>query len=214
MARRKQLIDGYNVDLVLDVGGNYGQYAELLRSIGYRGRIISFEPLAGAFAKLEAAASSDPLWETIKLALGDENCTTCINVSGNSKSSSICDMLPAHEKAAPSSKYIGTETTVLKKLDSIFNEVKGDAVSPLLKIDTQGFEKKIISGAEKSLKHIPTLQIEMSTVPLYKDEVLFDEMCAYLKDKGYELVSIEAGFTDPESGRMLQFDGIFHNYEI
>ena len=79
-----------------------------------------------------------------------------------------------------------------------------------LKIDTQGFEENVLKGAESSLNHIDTIQLEMSLIPLYRDEPLFDEMYHFLYQKGYRLIAIEAGFTDEETGQLLQFDGIFH----
>ena len=79
-----------------------------------------------------------------------------------------------------------------------------------MKIDTQGYESKVLKGAENSLPRISTVQMEMSLVPLYDGERLFHEMCALMSDKGYTLVAIENGFSDPASGQLLQVDGIFH----
>src|SRR5690606_2975356 len=85
LAKRIWLMDLYNVDLVLDVGANTGQYARQIREeLDYQGRIISFEPLSKAYSSLEAASVHDPLWECHNYALGDNNENTVINVSGNS----------------------------------------------------------------------------------------------------------------------------------
>ena len=68
--RRYRLLLHHDIDLVLDVGANIGQFGRELRRAGYRGRIVSFEPLADAFAALQATASQDSNWQTVQLALG------------------------------------------------------------------------------------------------------------------------------------------------
>ena len=119
------------------------------------------------------------------------------------------DMLPDHVNSAPHSSYIGKEKITVRKLDSVMKDYysKGDNI--LLKIDTQGFEKQVLDGAEQSLPIIRGIQLEMSLLPLYSDSILYLEMIELLKNKGYKLYSLENGFSNPETGQLLQVDGIF-----
>ena len=39
------LFEHQAIDCVLDVGAHWGEYGEFLRRQGYRGRIVSFEPV-------------------------------------------------------------------------------------------------------------------------------------------------------------------------
>jgi FkbM family methyltransferase len=211
-ARRKKLFDSFGIDLVLDVGANAGIYGRELRESGYRGRIVSFEPQAAAFARLLETIEGDPAWEALNLALGDREGEATLNIAANSLSSSILEMLPAHEQAAPDSGYVGRERVRLATLDSLSGQLRIQGRSVCLKIDTQGFEESVLRGAAGSLEAIHTLQLEMSLTPLYQGELLFPQMHALLAGKGYELVAVEPGFADPETGRLLQLDGIYHRF--
>lgn len=82
-----------------------------------------------------------------------------------------------------------------------------------MKLDVQGFEHKVIKGAESCLQHIDTVQMEMSLIPLYEGELLFNEKINLMLKKGYKLVALENGFSDPVSGQVLQVDGIFHRFK-
>lgn len=212
LGRRKKILESYAIDTVLDVGANSGQFVQQLRGeyVDYKKKIISFEPLGSAYELLKANAKGDPNWEIFNFALGDKEAKQEINIAGNSYSSSLLDMLPSHERSAPESKYIGREVIEVKTLDSIFGNLCKPSNSIYLKIDTQGFESKVIKGAKEALAHIDTVQMEMSLVPLYKDELLFNEMCMLMSEYGFSLVTIENGFSDPVSGQLLQVDGIFH----
>lgn len=207
--RRMQIIHHYKIDTLFDIGANSGQYSKNLREMGYNGKIISFEPLSLAFEKLQKVSSKDKSWIVNNNALGDKNIKSIINVAGNSYSSSILKMLPKHSKSAPESKYIREQEIDIKTLDSIFNSFCNSGNNVMIKIDTQGYEKKVLDGSQKSLKHIKIIQLEMSIVPLYENEILFLEMINYLKKKGFQLFSLENGFADPNTGQLLQVDGIF-----
>ena len=211
LARKKRLLESYEIDMVLDVGANAGQFArQLRRDLGYERRIASFEPLGAAFALLRAHAQGDPAWQVFNFAIGDAEERREINIAANSQSSSLLGMLPSHEKAAPEARYVGREAIEVRTLDSLFAGLCGSARNVYLKIDTQGYESRVLKGAEKSLARIGTVQVEMSLVPLYDGGPLLNEMCALLAGRGYTLVAIENGFTDPASGQLLQVDGIFH----
>lgn len=211
LARRKGLLAEYGIDRVLDVGANEGQYAlELREELGFTGDILSFEPLTEAFGRLKHNARQDPKWQVFNCALGEADGQVEINIAGNSVSSSLLPMLPAHLDAAPQSRNIGREMITVKTLDSLIDSACPVGSRIFLKLDAQGAEGRILQGAARALGRIGTIQTEMSLVPLYEGALRVDEMIRFLGEKGYELVSLEPGFADPVSGHMLQADGIFH----
>jgi FkbM family methyltransferase len=165
--------------------------------------------LSSAFKLLEAKAKGDAAWDIFNFALGDAEAKQEINIAENSCCSSLLNILPSHEKYVPKSKYIGTEIINVRTLDSIFFNLCKPVNRVYLKIDTQGFENKVIKGAEKSLGQIDTIQMEMSLVPLYENELLFNDMYSLMTEKGYSLIAIETGFSDQATGQMLKVDGIF-----
>lgn len=208
-ARRLKIIKNLGVTLIFDVGANTGQFAKEMRHLGYRGRLVSFEPLQAAYQVLAKAALKDPEWKVNPFALGNQDGRIPMNVSGNSFSSSILKMLPAHEKSAPGSTYVAKEEIEIRSMDSVFKSFFRPDDTAMLKIDTQGYEKQVLDGAKDSLKHISLIQLEMSMVPLYENEMLFMDMVKYLETLGYSLYSLENGFTDDSTGQLMQVDGIF-----
>jgi FkbM family methyltransferase len=206
---RSRLIRQHNINLVFDVGANIGLYAHNIRHMGYIGRIISLEPLSFAFKELVKLSANDNKWEAVNIALGNEDIQSEINISANSVSSSILDILPAHTDIVPESQFSGKENITLKKLDTIFNDYYKPGDNVFLKLDTQGFEKKILDGAENSLGLISGIQLEMSVVPLYENEMTYLDMLSFLNEKGFKLHLLESGWVDPHTGRLMQVDGIF-----
>src|SRR5258708_15140019 len=100
----------HDIGFVLDVGANSGQYGVLIRDCGFRGPIISFEPLTVAHERLVARAARDRRWTVAKrVALGAGSGHSTINVAANSVSSSLLRMTSRHIDAAPHSINAGTE---------------------------------------------------------------------------------------------------------
>jgi FkbM family methyltransferase len=99
-----------NIDLVIDVGANVGQYAERLRKDAYASWIVSFEPTAAAYEELAALANKDGRWKAINIALGDNEGLAKINVSQSSVFSSILPQLPAATAFSSETRVVRSES--------------------------------------------------------------------------------------------------------
>lgn len=208
--RLASMLAWHHVDLVLDVGANTGQFGSELREAGYRGRIVSFEPLTSARARLVDQANGDSLWEVApRAAIGAEDGEIDIHISGNSVSSSVLDTTDALLKQAPECAYVGTERVPLSRLDTIAAPFLHGDSKLLIKIDTQGYERDVLKGAAELLKQAVGIHIELSFVPLYRDQALFDEMFGQLEALGFEVWDIGPVLFEPQSCRLVQADGIF-----
>jgi len=207
--RRLKTMERLGIDLVLDVGANNGQYALELRRSGYRGRIWSYEPLHEAFANLNRAAAGDNLWRTVNCACGAEAGSAKINVAKNSHSSSLLPMLEAHSANEPGSMYISEETISVCALDDSVMPSLSPQDKVWLKIDTQGYEGEVLKGASRLMAHVMALECELSLVPLYEGQPLIDEMISTVYQMGFRMVGVAPGFSQPETGYALQFDGTF-----
>lgn len=200
----------HRIDLLFDVGANAGQYAMRTRTAGYRGKIVSFEPLPQAHADLQQNAASDSAWFAHeRSAVGAQPGSAEINISQNSYSSSLLPMLHAHSTAAPTSAYVGKCATPVVTIDSVFEDhwQKGDRV--FLKIDAQGFESEVLEGALQSLARIHGAQLELSIVPLYEGQQLYQYFFNFFQSRGFMLWSLIPGFSNHSTGQLLQFDAVF-----
>jgi FkbM family methyltransferase len=209
-ARLLKQLSHQGIDTVIDVGANDGGYGRFLRSGGYTGSILSFEPLADAHEQLCIAAAKSTNWHVApRMALGDEDSEVEIHLAGNSTSSSILPMEELHALAEPRSRYIGVQRVPLHRLDNVEHEVIRHGKLILLKIDTQGYEMPVLKGSQHILDRVCGVQIELSLSPLYDGQIQYREMINWLSDKGFELWNVMPGFVDQRSGRMLQMDGVF-----
>lgn len=197
------------VNLVFDVGANEGQFAKRLRKDGYQDRIVSFEPIAESFARLQSAAWADPNWMAVNLALGDRSGEAELRVA----KSSVCSSL-----RPPSEKIVGQypddfttktiESVKVALLDDVIDRYADPGDVTLLKIDVQGYEDAVLAGATEALKRVSALQVEMSLSPLYQGERPMAEEIQFLAARGFSLIDLANVFHAP-GGRLLQVDGFF-----
>lgn len=206
--RLVRLFEEFEVDLVLDAGGHAGRFASGLRRAGYRGRIVSFEPLDPARRRLERAAAQDDTWSVLPYALGDESGPAALNVAGaDGAASSVLPMLPPHREADPRSAYVARQPVEVRRLDALWEQVVAPGERVFLKLDVRGYEPRVLRGAGEHTDDLTGLQVQTSFVPLYEDGLLFDEGLDLARSTlGMSLKSLLPGLADPRSGRLLQCD--------
>lgn len=206
---RLDMMRRLRIGLVLDVGANDGSFGLELRRAGYKGRIWSYEPMQSAFSRLERVASKDSGWTAINSGCGAKADTARINVAGNSYSSSFLPIDARHVRNAPTSAYVTEETVSICSLDESVMPNLGQEDKLWLKIDTQGYESEVISGAQRLMPNILALECELSLVRLYEGQMLIDEMLPLIYRMGFRMVGVAPVFFEPETFYALQIDGIF-----
>ena len=158
----------YDIDLVIDVGANQGQFGQLLRIIGYKGRILSFEPLFSAFDTLRKEAQRDRNWTAVNLALGSKSGTLEINEYESSEfSSALTPTTFADERFGLSRSIRGKHFTPMETLDRYLEQHPERAKRIFLKMDTQGYDLNVFAGAMNTMSRIFLLQSEISFQPVY-----------------------------------------------
>lgn len=198
------------VDAVIDVGANAGQYGQMLRRAGYAGPILSFEPLPGPRRDLAAAAAADPLWQLAPpMALGDSDGTVVLEQSAESDMSSILPQSPLLERLSPSSAIVERLSVPAARLDAL-----GDLLDPAwrrihLKIDVQGYEPHVLSGAAGLMARLATIQLELALQPVYAGELDWRVMIDRLDSLGFAPALVLPGYFERKLARMLQLDMVF-----
>ena len=210
-AQLKASIDYFRIEHVLDIGANEGQFGQELRSSGYRGRIVSAEPLSEAHSKLSDAARASPPWAVIAAAaVGSSPGTITLHVAANSVSSSALEVLEASVAAAPESRQVSSRMVPVVTVDALVAEYGIPPVGAMLKVDTQGYEWEVLDGARGTLQYFDLVLLELSLVELYAGQRLWMEMLQRMASAGFAVWFLQPEFVEPTSGRLLQINGLFY----
>jgi FkbM family methyltransferase len=206
----KEFFEKYQVDTVFDVGANDGQYADLLRRyIGYEGLIVSFEPIPELAAKLEQRAKQDPKWVVYRMALGDEDGRLPLTVSASSVFSSFLDAdseqgVDDFDRAMTPQRRVEVE---VRRLDGLLPEIarQHQMRNIYLKVDTQGFDQRVIAGAGAAMERFCGVQSEMSLLPIYKGQPDAWTSLDTFRSKGFEITGLFPVSRDRHL-RLIEFD--------
>ena len=184
----KMLLSAYKISCILDVGAHCGEYGMWLRRNGYRGDIVSFEPVQENFHDLARAAAGDPRWHCVNYALGAENNVAPINVSfatdftsfrrPNAAGLAMFGQAPAVQRS---------EEVEVRRLDAVLDALPVDVSRGriYLKLDTQGWDLEVIAGAHGVLDRIIALQTEVAVQPIYEGMPVMADSLAAIAERGF-----------------------------
>ena len=196
--------------VIFDVGANVGQSVDLFKSFFKNSIIHSFEPSSRCFKRLKENISNFDNVYANNVALGEEITKKTFYTNKKSISNSFIKINKEHEKhKVGNNKPTGKEIVNVITLDSYCKENDIDHID-ILKIDTQGYEKECLIGAQNMIKNknISFIQAEVIISNTYQRLSSFSSIEKQMK--GYRLFDI---FNITRfNGILTQVDCIYRSY--
>jgi FkbM family methyltransferase len=216
-AHLRQLLPKLGIDCVLDVGANQGQYGYSLRKAGYRGRIVSFEPVKETFHILKSHADKDGNWRVNNFALGAKAGESAIHVTRATILSSVREPNAfSKDKYALGIPVVRDEKVKIYTLDEVFEECLAGLKAPkvFLKMDTQGFDLQVFAGAKRSLPRIAGLQSEISIQPIYEGVPDYLEALGVYTKAGFVISGLYPVSRDRETLALIELDCVMRRVSM
>jgi FkbM family methyltransferase len=204
-ARLRQLFADYGIDTVIDVGANLGQYGDFLRHrVGFKGSIVSFEPVPELAKQLAARARADSRWSVHACALGSERGHLTMNVMATSLFSSFRTPIWVNSHQDTMNAITRKVVVPVSTLDDEFAGGSGSRHT-YLKLDTQGFDLEVLRGGERTISEVSALQTEISFRPFYEGMPNYAESIAAFERHGFAVADFFLVAKD-EAKRAMEFD--------
>lgn len=169
--------------ICFDVGANIGQTIDIFQNIFFKPKIFAFEPSSESFqVLLDRKDGNDVLLHNF--ALGETNSKRQFFNYEESTMNSFLRLGSHLEGVKTKSK----ETVEIKTIDYVLS---GYGINiDLLKIDTQGFDLKVLQGALESFKKnlISNVLVELNFIEMYKNQSDYNEIITFLSKYNLYLV--------------------------
>jgi FkbM family methyltransferase len=199
------------IDTVLDVGGNIGQFSKTMRLLLPKAKIYAFEPLADCYLQMEKLMQDDINYKGFNIGLGDKKDTLTMQKSSYAPSSSFLKMSQKHKEAFPQTAGNEAVTVEVCRLDDIIREIEiGKNI--LIKVDVQGYEAMVLKGGLETFAKAKVLIMELSFQELYEKQPLFNDIYQELEKIGFKFMGVSAQMASPQDSQFLDADCIFVKY--
>jgi len=202
-----------SVNCVIDVGGNRGLFAERVRKLGYRGRIVSFEPSPTTLPVITAAAEHDPDWIVRPVGLSSKPGQAVLRLHENPELDSMLDAVPGVIDQIPTMHETGSASITLSTLEAEYPEIVAGITQPrvLLKSDTQGHEAEVLRGAgDKGLdEDVVAVLVELAAQPIYVGQPGMISVMDMIMTDGFTPVAFEPWFRSSDDLRAVEMDALF-----
>jgi|TARA_B110000967_G_C18900673_1_gene574689 FkbM family methyltransferase len=168
------------VNTLIDIGSNKGQFSSILRNFFPDILIHSFEPQIDEL-KIQKRLLGKYNVNYYNFALGNEEKIMEFNITKRKDSSSLLNPIMQNSKIYSKERTINI---FVKKLDNILSSdlLKGPI---LLKLDVQGFELQTLIGAKSFIKNVDYIISEVSYVDVYHNQVNSNKLIEFLNSNNF-----------------------------
>ena len=204
------LCEKENVNCLIDVGSHHGEYALRMRKAGYKGRIVSYEPVTENYAVLKEKSADDNNWFIHHAGMADISGTMTMNVTVGTEAASL--LTPSEYGKRTLGKKLSikkTEEVQVKTISEVYDACVAGLNNPkvYLKVDAQGYDMKVFEGAKGKLPLLAGLQTEMSVQQIYNDSPDYRTCIEILTNQGFSLSGIFPVRVD-RSMKLIEMDCI------
>jgi FkbM family methyltransferase len=175
------------INSVIDVGANVGQFAHRARQLFPNAALFCFEPQPDVCRELRKWAQDQGAPVTVfELALGDSpGFVTMLAHVEHTPSSSLLETTQLNSHLYPQTQQQREIRVAVSTLDAAmaphFAELANDV---LVKIDVQGYEDRVIAGAEQVLCRASACIVEVNVDSLYVGQPTFERIASQLNSVG------------------------------
>jgi FkbM family methyltransferase len=193
-----------NINTLIDIGSNKGQFSILAKYFFPNLKIYSFDPQK-KYLEIQKKILKNKNICYFNIGVGSKKELKKFFITSREDSSSFLKPINKNNK-----NYKIKKIKVIKidKLDNLISvkKIKGPV---LIKIDIQGYELEALKGAKKLLKKADYLITEISYQKVYNNQVSNLDLLNYLKQKKFKriLTTNETKFND----KVFQSDILFIN---
>ena len=185
--------------IIFDVGGNKGQSVTKYKKIFKNPIIHTFEPIKSQFNIIYEKFKNDKNVKLNNYALGEIVGEKDFNISAQTGASSFNKInqnskwieVRSKEYKTTINKFVSTTKVKIFTLDDYFLNNNIDKID-LLKIDTQGYEDKVLQGSINTLKKnkIKAVVTELMFDNVYDKYLTFSDIEKFLLPNNFRMVGI------------------------
>lgn len=171
---------------VVDVGARWG-VGEQWEPLGDTVEVFGFDPDAAECERLNGLAPKNVRY--IPLALGESKRTATLHVTTEPACSSLYSPIAALGERVPELACTTPATLATIDLCTLDDWQRDNSIGAVtfMKLDTQGSELGVLQGAERALRDVQLLEVEVEFNPLYEGQPLLGDVDRHLRERGFVL---------------------------
>ena len=197
--------NGFDPDIVIDVGANRGQWTSMARRIFADAAYHLVEPKHGCQTSLKEIAEASSRIHVHATAVTRPGVPSVTMVGGGNDQAGTGNFIPTRAESAVSNHPTRYPSTTL---DALFSTLPTSRV--LLKLDVEGHELSVLEGARALLPHVEVIVSEFWMFKIDGEEMAtFTGLVAWLDRAGFVLYDFGALNGRHSDNRLQSGDAIF-----
>lgn len=193
---------------VIDVGANRGAFTDAFLELHRPEKLTLVEAIPELAERLRGKYASKSGMSAVSAALSDRNGEAQFEINRSDVASSLLPIDPRNTAWFNRDLTVARTIRVHTMTLSTLMKEQGISSVDLLKLDIQGAERLVLSGASDVLDRVRVIYCEVFFEPLYKGAWLFWETNEFLAGHGFRLCGL-SNIVHAPCGDLLQANATF-----